>query len=446
MKIKNIIKSSLAAVLLLTAQGCSVENGRDLNGAPIASVESGLTEQSLPQVVNGILSSMRNRLGTQIDAVSVLGRDYWRFQSSDPRWVADLLVGNIDNNTFYTTTPYASRYRVVKECNILLDGLKNIKVDDFSEDDKMLIRGFANTIKAYELLSVLNLQYKNGIRFDVANPSKLGSFIGYEDALSEIIKMLNLAATDMKDKEEKEGEDDNGIIDLPNTLGVTYYEFNRAITARAAAYAKDYELVLTALNDSFMNLSGSMDSGAYMIFSEAGGDVTNPLFFAKNSTASNARIVHPNFITSAEAGDKRVSDKTNFREKKEDGVTVPNPLTVDGLTGGYDVFIYKTLSSKVPVIRNEELILLYAEANLLKAAPSNTLALNAINAVRTQATLGTVATVDLDRLLFERRYSLYGEGHRWYDLRRFDKLDEIVLDRSVDKVVSQFPIPATENQ
>lgn len=444
MKIKKIIKVFGLSAMLFAFQGCELEDGRDLNGAPISSVSSGLTEQSLPQVVNGILSSMRIRIETQVDAVSVLGRDYWRFQSSDPRWVADLLVGNLDNNTFYTTTPYASRYRVVKECNVLLEGLKNVTVNDFSEDDKAYIRGFANTIKAYELLSVLNLQYENGIRLDVANIDNLGPFVKYQDALTEIIKMLQTAAQDLK---LKEGDDPDVIINIPNTLGVTYYEFNRAITARAAAYAKDYDLVLEALGESFMDLTGNMDKGAYMIFSTAGSDITNLLFFAKNSTASNARIVHPDFLASAEAGDLRVSNKTSYREAKDkNGVLQPNPLSVDNLTGDYDVYLYDSLTDAVPIIRNEELILLYAEANLLKLTPSVTNALTAINRVRDAASLGDVATVDVDRLLFERRYSLYGEGHRWYDLRRFGKLDDIVLDRVGDKVVSQFPIPATENQ
>jgi hypothetical protein len=73
---------------------------------------------------------------------------------------------------------------------------------------------------------------------------------------------------------------------------------------------------------------------------------------------------------------------------------------------------------------------------------------NAINVVRGAAGLDDVApgSVDVDRLLYERRYSLFAEGHRWIDLRRFGLLDDLVMDRPGDNRVTQFPIPQNEGQ
>lgn len=48
-------------------------------------------------------------------------------------------------------------------------------------------------------------------------------------------------------------------------------------------------------------------------------------------------------------------------------------------------------------------------------------------------------------LLKQRRYSLYGEGHRWIDMRRYNKLAELPIDRAGDDVWTQFPRPANEN-
>ena len=416
------------ALIGLLVYGCTIEDGKDLNGPETVSISGGLSRPELPQVVSGILADMRDRLNTQVDVLSVVGRDYWRHQSSDPRWTGDLMTGVLDDNAFYLTTPYAARYAVVKECNLLLEGLENTTTD-FSDAEMAAIRGFANTFKAYELLSVLNMLYQNGIRTDVADPDNLGSFEGYDAALTTIIGLLNSAATDLA----------TGGDVSPNTLGVSYLEFNRAITARAAAYQGNYPLVLSALDDSFMDFSGDMYLGAYYQFSTAGSDELNQLFFARNSTAANARIAHPDFIASAETNDGRLS-KTPLRDA---------PLTVQtltgNLTGSYDVFIYKSSSDPVPMIRNEELILLYAEANMV-SNPGE--AENAINVVRNAAGLGNVApgSVDVDRLLYERRYSLFAEGHRWIDLRRFDRLDALVMDRPGDNRVTQFPIPQNEGQ
>ncbi|MCK0144285.1 RagB/SusD family nutrient uptake outer membrane protein [Arenibacter sp. F26102] len=431
MKITNKLKVLFMTLIGLLVFGCTIEDGKDLNGPATSTVSEGVSRTELPQVVSGILADMRDRLNTQIDVISVVGRDYWRHQSSDPRWTGDLMTGVLDDNAFYLTTPYAARYAVVKECNQLLQGLENsdpnLTTENWSDSEQGAIRGFANTFKAYELLSVLNMLYQNGIRTDVADPDNLGGFEGYDAALTTIIGLLNSAATDLA----------AGGDVSPNTLGVSYLEFNRALTARAAAYQGNYSLVLSALEDSFMDFSGDMYLGAYYQFSAAGSDELNQLFFALNSTGANARIAHPDFVSSAEAGDSR-KGKAVKRTSGE--------LNIGGLTPGtHDVYIYKSSTDPVAMIRNEELILLYAEANMVDNPGEAEMA---INVVRDAAGLDPVVpgTVDEDRLLYERRYSLFAEGHRWIDLRRFDRLDELVIDRAGDNIVTQFPIPQNEGQ
>lgn len=429
MRKMKIIKKHKILVLAFTViaftYSCSIDEGQDLNGPQTTSIGDDLSRAELPQAVAGILADMRTRLGTQIDAMSVLGRDYWRHQGSDPRWIGDLLVGNVDDNTFYTTAPYGSRYAVVKECNLLLEGLENTTAD-FSDAEKAAIRGFANTIKAHELLSVLVLQYQNGIRIDVSDPDNLGPFVSYDDALTAIVNLLTAAATDLE----------TGGDVSPNTLGVSYLEFNKAITARAAAYQGNYPLVLSSLADSFMDINGDMYAGAYYQFSSTGADVLNPLFFALNSSGANARIAHPDFINSAEAGDSRL-DKAVMRDSE---------LNIEDLTpGSHDVFIYQSNTDPVGIIRNEELLLLYAEANMVSNPGEAEAAINAVRAAAGLAAVGA-GTVDEDRLLYERRYSLWAEGHRWVDLRRFDRLTDLIIDRPGDAIVTQFPIPQNENQ
>jgi len=426
MKISNKLKIILIAFSLLLGYSCSIEDGRDLNGPETRTISEGVSRAELPQVVAGILSNMRDRLATQIDAISVVGRDYWRHQSSDPRWTGDLLTGVLDDNSFYITTYYAERYAVVKECNLLLEGLENT-TEPFTDAEKAAIRGFANTIKAHELLTVLTVLFQNGIRTEVTDPDNLGPFESYDAALSTILGLLESAGTDLA----------TGGDVAPNTLGVSYFEFNRALTARVAAYQGNNALVLSALADSFMDFNGDLTTGAYHQFSAAGSDQLNGLSFALNSTGSNARIAHPDFVNSAEAGDTRLN-KAVLRTSGE--------LNIDDLVPGtHDVFIYPTTESPVGIIRNEELILLYAEANMT-SSPGD--AEMAVNIVRGAAGLGAVAagSVDVDRILYERRYSLFAEGHRWIDVRRFNKLDELVTDRPGDNIVSQFPIPQNEGQ
>lgn len=427
---KTIYKIKLIITLIvLVSYSCSIQEGRDLNGPETSSISEGVSRPELPQAVSGILADMRDRLATQIDAISVVGRDYWRVQSSDPRWTGDLLTGTLDDNAFYITTHYSARYAVVKECNLLLEGLENT-TEAFTDAEKAAIRGFANTIKAHQLLTVLTFLYQNGIRTDVADTENLGPFESYDEALTTIIGLLDSAATDLQ----------TGGDVSPNTLGVSYLEFNRAITARAAGYQGNYPKVLSALADSFMDMNGDMYDGAYMQFSAAGGDELNTLYFALNSGTGNARIAHPDFVNSAETGDARANKAVQRLANLEN---ISNPALGPAT---HDVYIYQSNTDPVGIIRNEELILLYAEANMT-SNPGQAEA--AIDAVRADAGLGPVTpgSVNVDRLLYERRYSLFAEGHRWIDLRRFNRLDDLVIDRpSIDGIVIQFPIPQNEGQ
>jgi hypothetical protein len=338
----------------------------------------------------------------------------------------------LDNNTFYTTNPFASRYRVVKNTNILINALQNTKAA-ITEAQRKAGIAYALTIQAYQLLMVLNEQYDNGVRVDVSNPDKLGPFLNLDESLNAIQDFLNKANLDLK----------GNTATLPFTTGLygnvadDFSKLNRAFAARVAIYRKDWDQANTALSESFFDLNGSLTTGAYHLFSTAGGDQLNPQYFPQNSSGE-ARVVHPSFITDAEAGDTRVTSKTSKRTAT---------AFQDGLQSDYDFWVYQSNVAPIPLIRNEELVLIYAEVHAQLGDATN--AKNAINIIRKAAGLPDYSgPTDLDGLINEildqRRYSLFGEGHRWVDMRRYNKLDQLPIDRPDDDVWTQFPRPATE--
>ncbi|WP_232729124.1 RagB/SusD family nutrient uptake outer membrane protein [Ulvibacter sp. MAR_2010_11] len=387
--------------------------------------------------------STRSRLGTYFDDCGVIGREYWRFSGSDPRFTTDLLGGDnsvLDNNTFYITGPWADRYRSVKNANLILEFLDGQDLSgQFTTAEIAATKGLLKTFIAYELLLNLNLTYENGIRVDVADENNLGPFVSKNDALAAISSMLSSGASDLS----------SGGSAFPFILSSgfsgfdtpsSFRQFNRAIAARVAAYQGNASAVLSALNESFFSLNGSnLDEGVYYTFSEEQTDFPNPMFITVGgSSAAQARVVQPDFITDAEAGDSRLNKIAQL-----DG-----PITLDGLTGDFVVLLYNSNNDPIAIVRNEELILLYAEANIT-VNPGE--AVNALNIIRASANLGPyVGAVDtaslVNEMLNQRRYSLYGEGHRWIDMRRYNKLGELPLDRPADDVWAQFPIPLTENQ
>ena len=99
------------------------------------------------------------------------------------------------------------------------------------------------------------------------------------------------------------------------------------------------------------------------------------------------------------------------------------------------------------IVRNEELILIYAEANI--QTNNFTEGVKALNVIREKHGLadysGPLTSAALiNEMLYERRYSLFFEGHRWIDVRRYNLLNTLPLDRPNDNVWSLFPLPVSE--
>ncbi|MCA6417084.1 MAG: RagB/SusD family nutrient uptake outer membrane protein, partial [Cytophagales bacterium] len=61
-------------------------------------------------------------------------------------------------------------------------------------------------------------------------------------------------------------------------------------------------------------------------------------------------------------------------------------------------------------------------------------------------TLPTTKSQAIDAILKERLYSLWYEGHRWVDMRRYDKIAQIALPPTtpVMKVLVQLERPVQE--
>ncbi|MEZ4961931.1 MAG: RagB/SusD family nutrient uptake outer membrane protein [Saprospiraceae bacterium] len=424
----------LALSLIAFITSCKIDDLNNPNGASLEEVVADATVSDLNSLVSGTEALMRFDVGFYYDAVGIVGREYWRFTGSDPRYTADLLgAAPLDNNTFYTTRSFAGRYRAIRSTNILLDAVQNTKAD-LTDAQKNGYRGFAKTIQAYQLLLVLNQQYQNGVRVDVKDPDKLGSFVSYDESLKFISDLLTEASGNLSTAGESFAFTLSSGFSGFSTPG-DFNLFNQALLARVELYRGNYAASEAALNKSFVDVDADLEKGVYMFFSTAGGDEANPISYPPGT--KDGLVAHPSFIDSLEANDDRAAK-----------VLKRDPITLDSLTGEYDVVTYPTKSSNVPIIKNEELILIDAEIKVQNQAFGDAVAL--INAVRNGHGLIDYqgpATTDalINEILKQRFLSLYQEGHRWVDMRRLGKLSELPLDRPGDQVWEQFPRPLTEN-
>lgn len=432
---KNIVLIFSALGLMLLS-ACTIEEQFDPNGPSVSGILTNAEPNELDLLVYGALSRMRTSWDNYVTSTGTIARELYLF-NADPRNTEDLLGKDgrsLDNNTFYLTGPFASRYQTVKNCNLLLDALASAQ--GASEAELNGYRGFAKTIKALMFLQELMRLNDNGIRVDVADADNLGPFVAKGEAFAEIQGLLQEGFNDLQ------GADfhfDLGRGFASFDTPASFAQFNRAIAARAAVYAGQYGDALGYLEDSFLDLGGDLMAGPEMVFSTASGDVLNPVFKPAGQSGDQI-IVHNDLISDIRENDTRIS---KFRERV-------SATSQDGLNGTHEIALYENATSSIDIIRNEELVLIYAEANIQEN--NFGLAVDALNVIRNAYSLGDYTGDEsrdalIDEMLYQRRYSFWAEGHRMFDLRRYGLLnaDFLPIDREGDLVFNQFPIPLSEN-
>ncbi len=434
---KNIYLFLLVS-LMISITSCDVDEVLNPNSPTVESFESGATLADLKLLGQGLQAVMRDDVQFHFWTLSILGREYFDLRGTDPRYTSELLGqngGSLDNNGFLTTRTYFGRFRTVRNAELLKTAIQNT-VATLTDAERNGAIGFANTVAAYEMLLEATRQYENGIRLDVADPNNLGPFTGsFQESLTGIKQLLDEGHGQLS---SSSGDfifvlAPDAFGSIPGSAVEKVAQFNRAIAARIELYRGNTNAALTELNSSFMDLGGGMDIGAYYAYGGAtGNDAANPFFFVPGV---DNYMVHPSWVADATEGDLRLSKGTQ-----------QDLIELDGLSGDHLVTIYDSNMSPASIIRNEELILIYAESQV----GSNTdEAVRGINLVRNAAGLNDYSGATdnaslIDEILYQRRYSLFGEGHRWIDLRRYDRLGEIPIDRAGDQVHVQFPRPANE--
>jgi hypothetical protein len=317
--------------------------------------------------------------------------------------------------------------------------------------EKEATLAYAQTLMAYDLLRALNTRWDNGIPIDVdIDPTgPPAAIVDTATAFTHIYNLLDSAATHLTNVGDAPFpfQMSAGYAGFDRTL--TFLTFNRALKARVAVYRSDFAGALTALSGSFINttLPLNLGLGVYHTFSSAPGDSTNNLF----DPQSRALVVYPSFATDVQFQDPPTNSVPDQRFTNKVLPLAP-PHTSTGLSSGFANNVYKSPSDPVPVIRNEELILLRAEANIglgNLATAVNDINLIRVNSGNLPAYSGAVTQPALlAELLYNKRYSLFFEGgHRWIDLRHYGLLNTLAVEVTGSGTrhrFIRFPFPTNE--
>ena len=434
--------SSIAAALgALALAACDIDV-TDLNNPGLESIAENPTRSSVTTAATGLLIGARTGWTGNAgfpSEMGILGRESYVLTTDDPRFTTELLIGPLDGgNGAFGGAHWAPRYANIRNANIVLDAVDDVAA--FSDEEKAGIKGFAKTIQALDLLIVISTRDNFGAPIDVnisptATPAPIAS---RADVYTRIIQLLDGGRTDL----QAAGDE----FAFPLSVGFVafatpteFIKFNRALRARVALYLGDNQGALTALAASFLDPNAPMTLGAYHSFSNSSGDITNTAY----DPTGRAIRGHPSFQRDAQ---RRPDGSLDLRAATKQRTTTP--LTLQGITTDKLVTVYESNLSPVPIIRNEELLLIRAEANINLGNFAT--AVTDLNRVRTVS--GGLAPYTgpltqgalLDELVYNRRYSLYFEGHRWLDARRLNRLDTLPRDLPTHRVFTVFPYPRDE--
>ncbi|MEX2583163.1 MAG: RagB/SusD family nutrient uptake outer membrane protein [Gemmatimonadota bacterium] len=421
--------------------GCEAPTVPNYNNPSIEDLQSNPTRTGVLTAATGLLVGARNNIASAnayVSLLGILGRESYNFDSAEPRFITEMLIGPMTSGGAFGGNLWTLRYRNIRNANILMGALD--QVTGISAAEEQAIRGFAKTMQAHDFLLIINTRHENGAVLDVdrtldeMNESP-APFVGREEVLSHVSGLLD----------EAQGHLQQGGASFPFPLSsgfsdfntpATFLRFNRALKARVEVYRENYAAALTALQGSFLDTSAPLDLGAYHTYASGSGETQNTL------SASTIRA-HPSVVSDAQS---RPGGAVDLRVQEK--VTDLDARSQLGLSSSVGFDVYPAADSPVPIITNEELILLRSEARWFTSDMDG--ATSDLNLIRTRA--GGLDEIErpastaeyVSALLRERRYSLLFEGHRWIDLRRFDRLGELPLDLPTHTVQTSFPIPEAE--
>lgn len=453
---KKLFFSTATAVLLFGAMGCDKgifevdESTIDPNLVAEEVVLGNPSKAQIIQLSKGLESAMRSGHNDFIASSGTVGREIISSRSTDNRYYTELLgtdVANFNgaNDPAGIFNGYYAAFSATRRRAELLVRTAN-NATSISAGEKKAVEGFARTIQAYVTLNLLNMQGKNGIREtfedlnapgDLLKPGKFGTYASglalvrkyAEDGLAALNAATNFPVPDPA-KDQALGAGFLGINPPPKKSGIaemnfddvaSFKKFNRAVAARIALYQADWNALPGILAASFMNLSGSLTLGPKFVWSTAANDFTNTLFVTPNNNGS-PYVVFNEVIAAAEPGDTRF-----FGPGAKVGART-TPRQSGAFVSTHEVRMFGSNISPSPIIKNEELILILAEARAeLGQFTEAKAAIDIIRVAYGLAPYSGALTKDalIDEVLKQRRFSLFFEGHRWFDMRRRGRLAQI---------------------
>jgi starch-binding outer membrane protein, SusD/RagB family len=451
---------AIAAVVLA---GCKDNPQVNPVDAPsVTALAGALTRTSLQALATGVLAQNRSAVSdlSFYTLAGIYGRDVYRIDASEPRYVSETLGGQPDPSSFAGGRGWSPYYTSIRAENTVIGAVPGAATNQVSALEKSATLGFIKTMKALDYYDLISLRDTVGVSIQSDDPAVVTDIKCKPAVINYIAALLDSAQSDLN----AAGASTALPFKLPSgftAFGRDYSKvsnillFNRALKGRIDFYralnrqAPQPSLYATAITELTTALGGAAPGavpasqlafGPYYVFVPGGTEAApNPI--------SDARVgLNPILTDSLQQGDTRAS-KIVSRAL----LTASAPFQSVNTTITYVGAVSSLANQARPIgiLRDEELVFLRAqaenEAGLFAAATAD------LNSVRATYNLPPVAITSVTQgrslILWDKRYSLLFEGpQRLVDLRAYGYLNASYLrkETTTDPFNSAFPIPSGE--
>ncbi len=429
-------RTILALSVALAVSACS--NNLTVPDLNAPSVGGAVTQSTVVAGAQGLLSQMRGLATQGRDLLGSFGRTEYDLSPQEPRDYTYYLIGPRGPAAFGAADFFSGNYTTIVNCRTVLGEVGG--VNTLTTAQKAGISGWAETVEAYAYAQMAIVRATYGAPLGPpANPTGALEPIGTQAQLADsAIALYDAGAADLQQAGSSFAFSfTNGFAPFDTPAGMIMV--NRALKVRLLKYLGRWTDVLATLSQTFIDPSQPMDYGAYFDYSTADG-VTNP-FFKDPHLYVNPRIQTEVQMKPDGTPDNRLVEKVQ---------TIPAYTLLVTVTGV--PIMYNSAEAPYPLVKNDELILDRAEAEL--ATGNAAAALADDNTVRVKAgglapLTGTPSNAALlDDILYNRTYSLLWEfGTSYLDARQYNRLDSlpsVVSSDGKEVTFTAFPWPQAE--
>ena len=449
----------ICGLLAVTASACANFDVTNPNQPTLDDLLANPTRAKLSAAATGLFSRSRSEITSLIWRLGSMGREGINLAGNNQPDYQEPYFGPLSPSGFGGAL-WQSRYGLIRDANTYLDALA--KSGDLSASEKAVSQAMAETFKALAFMYVIETRAKLGAPVDVgrAIDATPAPFVTEDSVYGYALGLLADASSKLQANTAT-------AFPFPMPPGFsgfdspsTFRQFVNALIAKANVLRATagcgtpcYNAALTALNATFIDTSdpSQLQNGVYFDFSSSPNDQVNDLSEPLDGVRyfADSLILYQRAQRNGSTIDLRLTSKTA-------AATASSPQSIGGvdITGTLKFTRYFTSGQSdaghpIPIIKNEELILLRAEARYLTGNTAG--GLSDVNFVRVNS--GGLApyaafannAAFVNALLYEREFSLLWEqGTTWIDARRFNLLTTIPLGVTDGAVPSVMPIPAAE--